>query len=165
MRSRCCTRWMQAASIHNISLAPKCIGWVSICLTGRQKHSTIPGHPDSPRISSSSACRPRPLYGLFSLPAWIWWFSILAVFENHKYNELMKFPKAWKLYRMRINTFLLVNWALLALSASASFSAFFFSSSACLRFSSCAFRNVVTNVKRVEITAENGHNEVRMRHI
>ena len=64
----------------------------------------------------------------------------------------MKFIKNAK-YKKE-NTFLPVNCAFLAFSASASFSAFFFSSSACFRFSSCAFRNVVTKVKRVEITAE-----------
>ena len=72
-------------------------------LQADQKHSTIAGHRGSSHVSSSSVCRPCPLYSLFSLPAWIWRFRVLwAVFENNKYNELFennkyndltKFPK------------------------------------------------------------------------
>lgn len=47
--------------------------------------------------------------------------------------------------------------ASLAFSISASFSAFFLSSSACLTFSSCAFRNSRTKFKRVAVTCSNGH--------
>lgn len=41
----------------------------------------------------------------------------------------------------------------LAFSISASFSAFFLSNSACLQFSSCAFRNNLMKFKRVTVTA------------
>jgi hypothetical protein len=43
----------------------------------------------------------------------------------------------------------------LAFSVSASFSAFFFSNSACLQFSSCAFRNNLIKFNRVAVTAMN----------
>jgi hypothetical protein len=119
-----------------------------------QKHSTIAGHsgyhPTSlPRLLAdlvlSNVCLACRL-GFDGLE------SCEQYFKKHKYNELMKFTKTAKY--TKDNTFLLVNCVFLAFSASASFSALFFSSSACFRFSSCAFRNVVTNVKRVEITAE-----------
>lgn len=58
--------------------------------------------------------------------------------------------------RCHLETFFAM-FASLDFSVSASFWAFFFSSSACLRFSSCAFRNIRTKLRRVETTAKFWH--------
>ena len=118
------------------------------------KHSTIAGHsgyhPTSlPRLLAglvlSKVCLACRL-GFDGLESCGQYFITINIMSLRSLPKLKKY--------MKDNTFLLVNCAFLDFSASASFSAFFFSSSACFRFSSCAFRNVVTNVKRVEITAE-----------
>jgi len=70
MRWRCTGR--MPASTHKIPLAQKnASDGRQFALQADQKHSTIAGHLGSSHVSSSSVCRPCPLYSLFSLPAWI----------------------------------------------------------------------------------------------